>query len=59
METPKYSRKKNSKPVSSYQSIPTKDPGRKSPTQGRYLHQRKDNILSISQQSQKQRTIST
>jgi hypothetical protein len=37
-----------------YQPNPTEDPGRKIPTQGRYLHQRKDKILSISQQSQKQ-----
>jgi hypothetical protein len=28
-------------------------------TQGRYLHQRKNKILNISQQSQKQRTTST
>ena len=42
-----------------YQSIPTEDPRRKTPTQGRYLHQRKDKILSISQQSQNDRTIST
>ena len=45
--------------VSIYQSRLTEDPGRKNPTQGRYLHQRKDKKLSISQQSQKQRSIST
>jgi hypothetical protein len=39
--------------VSVYQSSPTEDPRRKTPTQRRYLHQRKDKILSISQQSQK------
>jgi hypothetical protein len=32
---------------------------RKNPTQGRYLNQKKDKKLSISQQSQKQRAIST
>jgi hypothetical protein len=37
----------------------TEDPGRKNPTQGRYLYQRKDKILSISQQSQKQRATNT
>ena len=37
----------------------TDDPGRKTPAQGRYLHQRKDKILSISQQSQKQRATNT
>jgi hypothetical protein len=45
--------------VSIYQSIPTEDPRRKTPTQGKYLHQRKDKILSVSQQNQKERTIST
>jgi hypothetical protein len=35
------------------------DPRRKTPTQGRYLHQRKDKILSISQQSRKQRATRT
>jgi hypothetical protein len=42
--------------VSMYQSIHTEDSTRKIPTQGGYLHQRKDKILSISQQSQKERT---
>jgi hypothetical protein len=45
--------------VSTYQSCPTEDPRRKISTQGRYLYQRKDKILSISQQSQKERTLST
>jgi hypothetical protein len=45
--------------VSIYQFSPTEDPRRKTPTQGRYLHQRKDKILSISQQGQKERTTST
>ena len=44
--------------VSIYHSSPTEDPRRKTPTQGGYLHQRKDKILSISQQSQKKRTTS-
>jgi hypothetical protein len=35
--------------VSIYQSRPTEDPRRKTPTQGGYLHQRKDKILSILQ----------
>ena len=39
--------------VSIYQSSPTEDPGRKTPTQGKYLHQRKGKILRISQRSQK------
>jgi hypothetical protein len=53
----KYSRTKpNSNSI--YQSSPTEDPGRKNPTQGRYLYQRKDKILSISQQSKKQITTS-
>jgi hypothetical protein len=42
-----------------YQPNHTEAPRMKTPTQGRYLHQRKDKILSISQQSQKERTIST
>jgi hypothetical protein len=42
-----------------YQPSPTEDPGQKIPTQGEYLHKRKDKILSISQQSQKQRARST
>ena len=42
-----------------YQSRPTKDPNRKTPTQGKYLHQRKEKILSILEQSQKERTTST
>lgn len=37
--------------VSIYQPSPTEDPRRKTPTQGRNLHQRQDKILSISQQS--------
>ena len=39
--------------VSIYQSSPTEDSRRKTPTQGEYLHQRKNKILIISQQSQK------
>ena len=45
--------------VSIYQSSPTEDPRMKTPTQGRHMHQRKEKILSISQQSQKERTTST
>ena len=45
--------------VSICQPSPTKDPGGKIPTQGRYLHQSKDKILRFSQQSQKQRARST
>ena len=41
--------------VSIYQFIPTEDPRRKITIQGRYLHQRKDKILSISQQNQKEK----
>jgi hypothetical protein len=41
--------------VSIYQPSPKENPGRKTPTKRRYLNQRKDKILSISQQSQKQR----
>jgi hypothetical protein len=41
-----------------YQSIPTEFPRRKIPTQGRYLHQRKDKRLRILQ-SQKERNTST
>ena len=40
--------------VSTYQCSHKEDPGRKAPTQGRYLHQRKDKILSTSQLSQNQ-----
>jgi hypothetical protein len=61
MEKPKYSRTKtNSNSI--YQSSPTENPGRNTPTQGTYLHQRKDKTLSklsVSQQSQKQRATST
>ena len=42
-----------------YEFNPIEGPRRKTPTQGRYLHQRKDKILSISQQSQNERTTST
>jgi hypothetical protein len=45
--------------VSIYQPSPPEDPGRKNPTQERHLHQRKDKILRISQQSLKQRAIRT
>jgi hypothetical protein len=45
--------------VSIYQHSPTKDAEWKTPTQGRYLHQRKDTILSISEQRQKQRATIT
>ena len=45
--------------VSVYQPSPTEVPGRKTPTQGRYLHQRNDKMLSISQQSRKQGATST
>jgi hypothetical protein len=45
--------------VSIYQSNPSEDPRRKTSTPGRYLNQRKDKILSISKQSQKERTTST
>jgi hypothetical protein len=45
--------------VSIYQSNLTEVTRRKIPTKGRYLHQRKDKLLSISQQSQKERTTST
>ena len=45
--------------ISIYQSILTEDPRRKAPTQGRDLHQRKDKILSISQQILKERATST
>jgi hypothetical protein len=54
MEKPKYSM---TKPNSN--SIYTEDPGRKTPTQGRYLYQRKDKILSISKPSQKQAATNT
>jgi hypothetical protein len=40
--------------VSIYQPSPTEDTGRETPPQGRYLHQRKDKILSTSQLSQNQ-----
>jgi hypothetical protein len=55
MEKTKYSSTKPNSKLSIYQPSFTEDPGRKTPTQGRYLHQRKDKILSISQQSQKQK----
>jgi hypothetical protein len=55
MEKTKYSNKNQIHTVSIYQASPTEDPERKASTQGRYLHQRKDKILSISQQSQKLR----
>jgi hypothetical protein len=42
--------------VSIYTSSPTDYPRMKISAQGRYLHQRKDKILSNSQQSQKERT---
>jgi hypothetical protein len=45
--------------VSIYQSTSTEDPRRKTPTQGSYQNQRKDKILNISQQSQKERTTNT
>jgi hypothetical protein len=45
--------------VSIYQPSLKEDRGRKNPTQGGYLHQRKDKILIISQQSQKQRATNT
>jgi hypothetical protein len=45
--------------LSVYQPSITEDPGRKTPLQGRYLYQRKNKILNISQQSQKQRATST
>jgi hypothetical protein len=45
--------------VSIGKSSLTEDPGRKNPTQGIYLHQRKNKILSISLQNQKQRTTIT
>ena len=38
--------------ISIYQSSPTEDSRRKTPTQGGYLHQRKNKILVILQQSQ-------
>jgi hypothetical protein len=59
MEKPKYSRRNQIQTVSIYQSSPTEDPRRKTPTQGRYLQQRKDKILNILQQSQKERTTRT
>jgi hypothetical protein len=40
-------------------SSPTEDVIRKTPTQGKYLHQRKNKLLSISQQSQKEKTTNT
>jgi hypothetical protein len=39
------------------QYLSTEDPGKKSPIQGRYLNQRKDKILSISQQSHKPQAL--
>jgi hypothetical protein len=45
--------------ISIYQFSPIEDPRRKIPTQGSYLHQRKNKILSISQQGQKETTTST
>ena len=39
--------------VSIHQLRPGEDPGRKTPTQERYMHQRKEKIEIISQQSQK------
>ena len=39
-----------------HQSSRTEDPRRKTPIQGRYLHQRKCKILSISQQNQNKGT---
>jgi hypothetical protein len=39
--------KKQIQKGSFYQSSPTEDPRRKTPTQGSYLHQRKDKTLSI------------
>jgi hypothetical protein len=45
--------------VSIYQPSLTENSGRKNATQGRYLHQRKDKILEISQQSEKQRATNT
>jgi hypothetical protein len=52
-------REKQIQTASIYKSSHTEDPRRKTPTQGRYLYQRKHKILSISQQSQKERTTST
>ena len=49
MEKPKYFRTKPNANSTIYQSSPTEDSGRKSPTQGRYQHQRKDKILNILQ----------
>jgi hypothetical protein len=59
MEKPKYSRKKEIQTGSIYQPSPTEDPGRKTPSQGRYQQKIKDKILSISKQSKKQRATST
>jgi hypothetical protein len=42
MEKPKYSRIKPNSNISIYQSSSIEDPGRKIPTQGRYMDQRKD-----------------
>jgi hypothetical protein len=59
MEKTKYYR---TKPNSNSIYLPTqpyRGSQKKIPIQGRYLHQRKDKILSISQQSQKERTTST
>ena len=55
MEKTKYSRTKPNSTISIYQSSPTKDPRRKTPTQGRYLHQRKDKILSIHKKDKKRK----
>jgi hypothetical protein len=54
-ETKIFQEKNKIKTVTIYQLSPTEDPGRKASTQGIYLHQRKDKILSISQQNQKQK----
>jgi hypothetical protein len=59
MEKTKYSR---TKPYSNSIYLPIqlyRVSRKKTPMQGRYLHQRKDKILSISQQSQKERIMST
>ena len=45
--------------VSVYQSSPTEDSRRKTPTQGGYLHQRKNKKLIILQENQKNRITYT
>jgi hypothetical protein len=54
MEQTKYARTKPNFYIFIYHSSPTEDSRRKTPTQGGYLHQRKNKILIISQKGQEE-----